>query len=108
MLCGVSQGARVIHFPCLAELRFAELRSIMEGRAMRLPRMTTRKWILTVAISGAVLGLIVQIHRELRLSSRYRVKARMHHMQAERYEGTVFQVPVRRQKRMLTRPPIQR
>jgi hypothetical protein len=57
---------------------------------MRLSRMTTRRWIVAVVISAALLGIFVEIDRELRLRSRYRAKARMHGLQEEVLKGTVF------------------
>ena len=45
---------------------------------MRLPKMTMRRWIATVGISGALLGVVVEVDRELRLASQYRLKAQLH------------------------------
>ncbi len=57
---------------------------------MRLPRMTTRRWIVTVVISAALLSLFIEIDRELRLRSQYRAKARLHSLQEVVFKGTVF------------------
>jgi hypothetical protein len=57
---------------------------------MRLSRMTTRRWIVAVVISAALLGIFVEIDRELRHRSQYRAKARMHSLQEEVLKGTVF------------------
>jgi hypothetical protein len=57
---------------------------------MRLPRMTTRRWIATVVISAALLGLFVEINRELKLASHYRLEARLHSLQESASNGTVF------------------
>jgi hypothetical protein len=57
---------------------------------MRLPRMTTRRWIATVVISAALLGLFVEINRELKLASQYQLEARMHSLLESASKGTVF------------------
>jgi hypothetical protein len=57
---------------------------------MRLPRMTTRRWIATVVISAALLGLFVEINRERKLASQYRLEARMHSLLESASNGTVF------------------
>lgn len=41
---------------------------------MRLPRMTTRRWIFTVVIAAALL----EGYRELELCQQYRLKAKLH------------------------------
>jgi hypothetical protein len=33
---------------------------------MRLPRMTTRRWIVTVVISASLMGIVAEVNRELR------------------------------------------
>jgi hypothetical protein len=57
---------------------------------MRLPQMTTRWWIAAVAISATLLGVIVEINRELKLASQYRLEARMHGLLESASNGTVF------------------
>ena len=41
---------------------------------MRLPRLTTRRWIVVVAIAA----MSVEVYREVRLAAQYRLKACMH------------------------------
>src|SRR5262245_47973192 len=54
---------------------------------MRIPRMTTRRWFVVVAIAAVLLATELMRERW----SRYRLKARMHGLQAEVNKGTVFQ-----------------
>jgi hypothetical protein len=42
---------------------------------MRLPRMTTRRWIGAVAVVGLLMGAIAETIRELRLAREYRARA---------------------------------
>jgi hypothetical protein len=48
---------------------------------MRLPRMTTRRWIVIVLISASLLASFVGIGRFLRLASEFRLRARFHALQ---------------------------
>jgi hypothetical protein len=57
---------------------------------MRVPQMTTRRWIAAVAISATLLGVIVEINRELKLASQYRLEAKMHGLLESASNGTVF------------------
>jgi hypothetical protein len=42
---------------------------------MRLPRMTTRRWMITVMILGTLMGVWIEAIRELRLAAQYRRRA---------------------------------
>src|SRR5262245_55961526 len=57
---------------------------------MRVPRMTTRRWMVAVVISAALLGFFVEVNRELKLASQYRLKASMHSLLESMSKGTEF------------------
>jgi hypothetical protein len=57
---------------------------------MELPRMTTRRWVVTVVISAALLSIFVEINRELKLASQYRLRASGHSLLESVYKGTIF------------------
>ena len=42
---------------------------------MRLPRMTTRRWMIAVMILATLMGVFAEVNRELRLAHRYRLLA---------------------------------
>lgn len=56
---------------------------------MRLPRMTTRRWIVVVAITA----MFVEIYRESKLSSQYRQNASLHRLREAMFRGDIFPVP---------------
>src|SRR5262245_1283533 len=52
--------------------------SITEDRAMRLPRMTTRRWMVTVGLVALALASGIGWHRMVSLSRLYRCRAEMY------------------------------
>ena len=42
---------------------------------MWLPRMTTRRWMVAVAVAGLLMAIGLEVRRELRLARRYRAWA---------------------------------
>ena len=45
---------------------------------MRLPRMTTRRWMVAVVATARNPAVALEVTRELRLASHYRLKAKVH------------------------------
>ena len=60
---------------------------------MRLPRMTTRRWMISVMILATLLGIFVEIKRELRLAYQYQLKAKFHALQEDVNQGAEFSGP---------------
>jgi hypothetical protein len=60
-----------------------------EARHMRLPRMTTRRWMIAVAIIGILMGGAILIGRHLAVRNAYLQRAALH----EIWKGKIYSHP---------------
>ena len=60
---------------------------------MRLPRMTTRRWMIVVAIVAILMGVVGEVIRERGLASRYRRLAATYRLAEEMNRGNRVVLP---------------
>jgi hypothetical protein len=60
---------------------------------MRLPRMTTRRWMLAVAVVALLMGIVGEAIRELRLARRYGEFARGYRFGLDLNRGERVAIP---------------
>jgi hypothetical protein len=60
---------------------------------MRLPRMTIRRWIVTVVVLASVMGALTEVNRELRQAYRYRDIASWYAMAEKMNRGGTVTFP---------------
>jgi hypothetical protein len=60
---------------------------------MRVPRMTTRRWIVMIVISASLMGIVAEVNRHLKYASDYRSRAFWYSVAEKINRGEVVTIP---------------